>query len=111
LNVRWPFKPATYGYEPLVTDASKANEQYTKNVRLQYFTIWRETGRGKQKANKQTGTAVNAACQGNLSAFHCGHTCHWFVSSVLEAFHDLETLVLWRVLILADTLTISAFIL
>jgi hypothetical protein len=24
-----------YGYEPPVTDASKANKQYTKNVRLQ----------------------------------------------------------------------------
>jgi hypothetical protein len=28
LNARWAFKPTTYGYEPPVTDASKANEQY-----------------------------------------------------------------------------------
>jgi hypothetical protein len=36
LNARWPLKPSTYGYEPPVTDANKANEQYTKNVRLRY---------------------------------------------------------------------------
>jgi hypothetical protein len=27
--------PTTYGYEPPITDASKANEQRTKNVRPQ----------------------------------------------------------------------------
>jgi hypothetical protein len=29
------FKPTTYGYELPINDASKANEQYTKNVQLQ----------------------------------------------------------------------------
>jgi hypothetical protein len=29
------FKLITYSYEPPVTDASKANKQYTQNVRLQ----------------------------------------------------------------------------
>ena len=28
----------------------------------------------------KNGTAVNAACQGNLSACHFGHTCHMLAS-------------------------------
>jgi hypothetical protein len=39
LNARWAFKPTTYGYEPPVTDASKANKQHTKKVRLQLFML------------------------------------------------------------------------
>ena len=37
------------------------------------FTI-REAGRAKER--KKIGTAVNAACQGNLSACHFGYACH-----------------------------------
>jgi hypothetical protein len=36
MNERWAFKLIKYGYEPSVTDANKANEQYTNNVRLQH---------------------------------------------------------------------------
>jgi hypothetical protein len=32
-----------YGYEPPITDASKANEQYTKNVQLQTTEIFGKT--------------------------------------------------------------------
>jgi hypothetical protein len=35
MNARWAFKPTMYGYEPPVTDASKANEHYTKYVQVQ----------------------------------------------------------------------------
>jgi hypothetical protein len=38
MNARWAFKPTTYGYETPITDASNANEQYTKNVQLQHPT-------------------------------------------------------------------------
>jgi hypothetical protein len=41
LNTRWAFKLTPYGYEPPVTDASKANRQYTENVRLQ-CDIWKK---------------------------------------------------------------------
>jgi hypothetical protein len=34
--VSWAFEPTTYGYELPVTDVSKANEEYTKNIWLQY---------------------------------------------------------------------------
>ena len=40
-----------------------------------FFTIQTELWVGQNK----TGTAVNAACQGNLSACHFGHACHRFI--------------------------------
>jgi hypothetical protein len=39
-----------YGYEPPVTDASKANEQYTKNVQLQFADqFWQKNGRNTKE--------------------------------------------------------------
>jgi hypothetical protein len=47
---------------------------HTHTHSLQY----RDAGRAKEI--KRNGTAVNAACQGNLSACHFGHSCQRFVN-------------------------------
>ena len=44
----------------------------------------RDAGRAKE-----IGTAVNAACQGNLSVCHFGHACHRFGSPVSKKVKDL----------------------
>ena len=38
---------------------------------------------GWAKQIREIRTAVNTACQGNLSACHFGHACHGFVSAGL----------------------------
>jgi hypothetical protein len=51
LNAHWAFKPTRYGYEPPITDTSKANKQYTKNVQLQKEPA--------EESNKKTYTQHN----------------------------------------------------
>ena len=41
-----------------------------------FFAVYR---RWSGKINNIIGTAMNATCQGNISAYHFGHECHMFV--------------------------------
>jgi len=49
-----------------------------------FFSIWRCWLR---KRNTHIGTAVNAASQGSLSAYHFGHVLHKFVNLSLYVFY------------------------